>query len=125
MTDENIIFLNDFIKLYESILSHDGYGDIHIHIKKMPGRGKEVRMLSGKEYRYLIPSPNKANNKIKYQIIQKGKARGHYNGPERRRGKDRRACAQNRRKKNEPRHFRLERRVSTDRRTGKGRRKDD
>ncbi len=124
MKDPSLQFLQQFVALYQETLDHDGYSDIEVRIRLVKGKGKEVRLFCGKEYRYLIPTPKKTAHKT-YQVIDPAELHGKYTGPERRTGISRRQHSNQRRKANTPRHFKLERRVNSDRRSGRGRRHDD
>nr|WP_319393881.1 hypothetical protein [uncultured Desulfobacter sp.] len=127
-TDPNLAFLNKFINLYQEMITHDGYADITVNICLMKRNIKEVRLQCGREYRFYIPCPEKAWAQDRYRIIDTatGSAWEEISGqPERRGGKDRRDYTNPRRKGYVPRNFKLERRTLVDRRTGKGRRRDD
>lgn len=125
MTDQSLSFFNTFINLCQEIIGHDGYGDIAVSIRVMPGQTKEVRLRCGKEYRYLLVAPKSPKEQKKYRVIEDYSDRRGYQGPERRSLKDRRDYGHPRRAKGQSRSFRLERRVSPDRRKGRGRRHDD
>ncbi len=125
MSDQSLAFFNNFIALYQEILAHDGYGDIEVNIRLLPGKKREVRLRCGKEYRYLVVTSSSGNGQKRYRVIEERLDRYPYQGPERRSLRDRRDYHNPRRKKNQPRHFKLERRVNPDRRKGRGRRRDD
>ncbi len=125
MTKQEIAFLETFLSLYQDILAHEGFGDIEVSIRLLPGRRKEVRLRSGREFRYVIEVPAKGTSRKRYRIIEEPADRAAYRGPERRSGLDRRDYDNPRRKRNLPRDFRLERRVNPERRKGRGRRWDD
>lgn len=125
MSDQNLSFFNTFISLYQEIIAHDGYGDIEINIRLLPGRQKEVRLRCGREYRYLVVAPSSRQQQKHYRVIEVRPNGGGYQGPERRSGLDRRDYASPRRSKSQRRDFRLERRINPDRRKGRGRRHDD
>lgn len=130
MTNQEIAFLKTFLAIFQDLLAHEGYGDIEIHVRRLPGRRKEVRLRSGREFRYIVETPAKGAPRQRYRIVEAPPAgepdpAEPYRGPERRSGLDRRDYANPRRKRNLPRDFRLERRVNPDRRKGRGRRRDD
>ncbi len=125
MSDQHLLFFENFIALYQDIIAHDGYGDIEVRIRLRPGKKKEVRLRSGREYRYLVAAPSNGQAQKHYRIIEEPMHGGDYQGPERRSGRDRRDYGNPRRKQHRPRDFRLERRVNPDRRKGRGRRRDD
>lgn len=123
MADPNLAFLNKFVQLYLELVTHDGYGDMEIKIRMVQGKKKEVQLICGKEYRYLIGHPQDAKRSRRYKVVSVGRRAG-YAGPERRSGAGRRQ-QKDRRDLRVPRNFRLERRLRQDRRSGKGRRWDD
>lgn len=125
MSDQNILFLNTLIALYQEIIAHDGYGDMEVSIRLLPGRKKEVRLRCGREYRYLIAVPSSLKEQKRYRVIEERPDGPGYRGPERRSLPDRRDYSSPRRSKSQRRDFRLERRVNPDRRKGRGRRHDD
>ena len=131
MTDQNLEFLNQFIRLYEDLMAHDGYGDIEVNIRLFKHDIKEVSLRCGREFRYRIPVPESGLGRYQAAAAGAGEyragehAEAGYTGPERRSGKDRRDYSSNRRRKDVPRNFKLERRVLPDRRSGRGRRRDD
>jgi hypothetical protein len=46
-------------ELYEELLSHDGYGDLHLEIRLLRRGQKEVIIRCGKQYRYVISYPDR------------------------------------------------------------------
>jgi len=125
MTDQNLVFFEKFIELYQDIVLHNGYGDIDVHIRITGGRQKEVRLCCGKEYRFLVKAPDKTGGVMTYKVVGKYNRGTMYSGPERRTKKIRRNYNGMRRRQNEPRNFKLERRFATERRKGRGRRRND
>lgn len=125
MKDQQIAFFNTFIAIYQDIIAHEGYGDIEVNVRLLPGKKKEVRLRSGREFRYVVEVPANGTPRKQYRIIEEPVRNDAYRGPERRSGVDRRDHDNPRRKMNLPRNFRLERRVKPDRRKGRGRRWDD
>lgn len=117
---------NAIMALYEELLSHDGYGDIHISVRLGQGKKKEVRIHCGKEYRFLVDqqSPGKGRRLFHVVYIDPGK-RFAYRGSERRLNCDRRGRTERRRMGEKSRSFRLEQRRGGDRRIGRGRRRDE
>lgn len=51
---------NKLYELYEELLGHDGYGDMHLEIRILRRGQKEVIIRCGKQYRYVVSSPDKA-----------------------------------------------------------------
>ncbi|WDP88215.1 MAG: hypothetical protein HUN04_24720 [Desulfobacter sp.] len=119
-----LAFLEKFITLYRELLAHDGYGDMAINIRLAKRGQKEIRLLCGREYRFRIDIPED-NLWPSYKVmVDEAVAEGDkpaYTGPERRSGEDRRTYQ--RRQKDIPRDFKLERRVNPDRRSGLDRRR--
>ena len=93
-----------------------------VKIRILNKHEREVRLLCGREYTFRVRCPGKGQSGTAARIIDTSQPQ-LYTGPERRKGKDRRAGQ--RRVKQVPRNFRLERRVSGERRSGRGRRHDD
>lgn len=120
-TDQNLIFLRQLLRLYQELITHDGYGELSINISQINGNQKQVKLQCGKEYTYNIHLTNRTNPN-RYKIVDT--APHIYSGPERRTNHSRRKT-NHRRKNNEPRNFRLERRLEGDRRTGHERRHND
>lgn len=125
MSDQSLLFFNTFIALYQEIIAHDGYGDIQVNIRLMPGKNKEVRLRCGREYRYLVVAPTSRQEQKRYRVIEERPNGRGYRGPERRSMRDRRDYKNPRRSQSQRRDFKLERRVNPDRRKGRGRRHDD
>lgn len=125
MSDQSLSFFNTFIALYQEIIAHDGYGDIEVNIRLLPGKQKEVRLRCGREYRYRVVAPSGRKDLKRYRVIEEHPGGRGYRGPERRSRMDRRDYANPRRSKSQRRDFKLERRVNPDRRKGRGRRHDD
>lgn len=44
------------MELLDDILLHDGFGDIHVEIKILKRRQKEVILHCGKQYRFVVDS---------------------------------------------------------------------
>ncbi|AFL72244.1 hypothetical protein [Thiocystis violascens] len=125
MSDPSLSFFKTFVALYQEIIAHDGYGDIEVNIRLLPGRKKEVRLRCGREYRYLVVAPSSRNARKRYRVIEECPGDPGYRGPERRSTFDRRDDGSPRRNKSQRRDFRLERRIKPERRRGRGRRHDD
>lgn len=119
--NQNLMFLRKLLSLYQELIQHDGYGELHISIRRKNSKQKQVKLQCGREYIFDIHSTNfhPAN---RYKIVDY--APNSYCGPERRNLQNRRQTT-SRRLNNEPRHFRLERRIHGERRSGHGRRHDD
>lgn len=45
------------LELVDDVLAHDGYGDIHVEVRILKRRQKEVILHCGKQYRYVIDFP--------------------------------------------------------------------
>jgi hypothetical protein len=50
----NLDVLNRFVRLYDEVFSHDGYGEIRVEIKLLRKGQKEVILHCGKQYRYVV-----------------------------------------------------------------------
>jgi hypothetical protein len=46
------------LELVDDILAHDGYGDIRVEVKILKRQQKEVILHCGKQYRFVIDSPD-------------------------------------------------------------------
>lgn len=125
MRDPNISFLKKFVELYQTLTHHDGYGDMTVSIRIGQGGNREVVLLCGKEYRYAIGNPAADRYPRHYKVVSVRGNRHAYSGPERRSGLDRRHGEERRERRSGPRNFRLERRLESDRRSSRGRRRDD
>jgi hypothetical protein len=123
MQNQELSFLNKFVKIYEELIAHEGYGDIQVSIRKSQGKKKHVRLLCGREYAFDVVVP--PNRWSRYKIIDISGFRNGYSGLERRNVSGRRKESNRRKRGGEPRNFRLERRLATDRRNNRGRRSDD
>lgn len=60
ITATNRDIKNKLYQLYEELLGHDGYGDLHLEVRILRRRQKEVIISCGKQYRYVVPYPGKA-----------------------------------------------------------------
>lgn len=119
--NQNLMFLENFLVLYQDLMNHDGYSELNIKITQVNGKQKKVKLQCGREFTYTI-SRTSISTPNRYKIID---TIPHiYSGPERRCTQKRRLTT-SRRRSNEPRNFRLERRVQNERRAGSGRRFDD
>jgi len=127
MNDQNQSFLQKLLFLYQELLAHDGYGDLSISIRRLNSREKEVRLLCGREYRFRVTTAvsGAVPRQRRSYFPVPAKNWSGYDGPERRSGQARRERRNLRRTRNEPRHFKLERRMVGERRSGWGRRRDD
>ncbi len=47
---------NKLIELLDEVLLHDGFGDIHVEVKILKRRQKEVILHCGKQYRFVVDS---------------------------------------------------------------------
>ena len=45
------------LELMADVIKHDGYGDIHVEVKILKRRQKEVIIHYGKQYRFVIDMP--------------------------------------------------------------------
>jgi len=45
------------LELMTDVIKHDGYGDIHVEVKILKRRQKEVIIHYGKQYRFVIDMP--------------------------------------------------------------------
>lgn len=52
MTNQEV--LNRFVRLYEEVFSHDGYGEIRVEMKILRKGQKEVILHCGKQYRFVV-----------------------------------------------------------------------
>lgn len=121
-TDESLVFLNRFVELYEDVLCHEGYADLHIEIRNKNSCEKEVLLKCGKQYRYSVAilSPGKIHkgHKTNFKVVRSNAE--NLRVPQNRRHNERRK--HDRRKAKGPWNFRLERRVAADRRKYRERR---
>lgn len=46
--------LSRFVRLYEELFSHDGFGEIRVEIRLLKRGQKEVILHCGKQYRYVV-----------------------------------------------------------------------
>lgn len=46
------------LELFDDVLVHDGYGEIKVEMKILKRRQKEVILHCGKQYRFVIDTPN-------------------------------------------------------------------
>jgi len=46
------------LELVDDVLAHDGYGDIRVEVKILKRRQKEVILHCGKQYRFVVDSPD-------------------------------------------------------------------
>lgn len=123
--DDNLEFLNKFVELYEELIDHDGYGDMSVKIRVVQGRNREVRLQCGREYRFVIHRSSSEQRPGRYKIVDTQAGTSPFGGRERRGGKSRRERYDRREKRDKPFQFRLERRLDGERRSSRGRRKDD
>jgi len=124
MRNQELSLLNKFLELYEDLITHEGYGDMHVSIRKSQGKKKHVSLLCGREYIFEVEVPPH-NRRSKYKVIDTSGFRSRYSGPERRKGPARRNESNRRKPGGGPRNFRLERRLTTDRRKIRRRRFND
>ncbi|WP_320166565.1 hypothetical protein [Methylophaga sp.] len=50
------------LTLFDDVLSHDGFGEIKIEMKILKRQQKEVILHCGKQYRFVIDTPQKPLN---------------------------------------------------------------
>lgn len=50
----NLEVLNRFVRLYEEVFSHDGFGEIRVEMKILRKGQKEVILHCGKQYRFVV-----------------------------------------------------------------------
>ncbi|WP_031433375.1 hypothetical protein [Methylomarinum vadi] len=48
---------NKLLELLDDVLSHDGFGDIHVEVKILKRKQKEVIIHCGKQYRFVVNAP--------------------------------------------------------------------
>lgn len=46
------------LALFDEVLEHDGFGEIKVEMKILKRQQKEVILHCGKQYRFVIDSPN-------------------------------------------------------------------
>ncbi|MDR1959650.1 MAG: hypothetical protein LBQ54_11520 [Planctomycetaceae bacterium] len=51
--------LRRLCRMYQELLMHDGFAEMHIDIKILKRGQKEVIIQSGKQYRYVVDVPGK------------------------------------------------------------------
>jgi hypothetical protein len=44
--------------LFDDMIEHDGFGDIHVEVKILKRQQKEIILHCGKQYRFVVDSPN-------------------------------------------------------------------
>ncbi|MEX1199600.1 MAG: hypothetical protein WEB02_02310 [Methylophaga sp.] len=49
------------LELMDEVLAHDGYGDIRVEVRILKRHQKEVILHCGKQYRFVIDTPQAAN----------------------------------------------------------------
>ncbi|HNQ04055.1 MAG TPA: hypothetical protein PKH69_05525 [Thiobacillaceae bacterium] len=50
----NLDVLNRFVRLYEEVFTHDGFGEIRVEMKILRKGQKEVILHCGKQYRFVV-----------------------------------------------------------------------
>jgi hypothetical protein len=50
----NLDVLNRFVRLYEEVFSHDGYGEIRVEMKILRKGQKEIILHCGKQFRFVV-----------------------------------------------------------------------
>lgn len=45
------------LSLFDDVLKHDGFADIHVEVKILKRSQKEVIIHCGKQYRYVVDAP--------------------------------------------------------------------
>lgn len=60
ITATNRDIKNKLYQLYEELLGHDGYGDLHLEVRILRRRQKEVIISCGKQYRYVVSYSDKS-----------------------------------------------------------------
>jgi hypothetical protein len=45
-------------ELFDDMIEHDGFGDIHVEVKILKRQQKEVILHCGKQYRFVVDKPN-------------------------------------------------------------------
>ena len=53
---------NKLLELFDDVLTHDGFGEIKIEMKILKRQQKEVILHCGKQYRFVIDTPQKPLN---------------------------------------------------------------
>lgn len=78
--------LDRFQSLYESLLSHDGFGEIRVEVKILKRGQKEILLHCGKQYRFVVDYRPK--NPLAWEVRHEHASEspsGDRVGPERRR----------------------------------------
>lgn len=78
--------LDRFHSLYESLLSHDGFGEIRVEVKLLKRGQKEILLHCGKQYRFVVDYRPK--NPLAWEVRHEQAAEAPAGGqarPERRR----------------------------------------
>ena len=117
MSDDNLVVMNKVIELYQELARHDGYGDMEVKIRLTQGKTRAVIVRCGKEYQFEIASPADTSSQRCYKVVS------YLRSPEWKGRERRNVFADRRREQKTPRNFRLERRVSSDRRDTRSRRR--
>ena len=122
LKDEHLEVLNHLARLYEDMIRHEGYSNISICFKKLPGKKKKVVINAGCAYEFQVSVIDlKDENIERFKVIDQLVISKEYTGAERRLRKRR----FNNRRKNamSSRSFKLEKRSLSDRRKNFMRRK--
>lgn len=69
MKDQHLAFLDKFIELYLEIINHDGYGDMEVHVRTMQKGKKEVRLLGGREFTYVVDGGLSDTSASEYRVV--------------------------------------------------------
>lgn len=53
---------NKLLELFDDVLTHDGFGEIKIEMRILKRQQKEVILHCGKQYRFVIDTPQQTSN---------------------------------------------------------------
>ncbi len=53
---------NKILQLYDELVSHDGFADLHIEMRILRRGQKEIILHCGKQYRYVVDFKNSNDN---------------------------------------------------------------
>lgn len=76
MKDQHLAFLDKFIELYLEMIHHDGYGDMEVHVRTMQKGKKEVRLLGGREFTYVVDADLGNTSAREYRVMMVRNVRG-------------------------------------------------
>ncbi|MDD5328492.1 MAG: hypothetical protein PHX38_00675 [Sulfuricella sp.] len=80
-TMRNQDVLSRFVRLYEDVFAHDGFGEIRVEVKILRKGQKEIIIHCGKQYRFVVDSSDR--QPLRWGIWRvEGNAPDQASGPE-------------------------------------------